>query len=77
MTSIGERVTELRTENGLTKTQLASRLGIGESAIDHIESNRRKPSLKTAVRMANIFSVSLDELIGTDESIFESEKETA
>lgn len=74
MSSIGERITHLRNEKGLSRSQLAVVLRVSEAAVGHMENNQRKPSLKTAVRLANFFSVSLDELIGTDESIFDDEK---
>lgn len=72
MTTIGERITRFRNNKQLTRSELAEAIGVKESAVGHMENNRRKPSLETAVRLANVFGVSLDDLIGTDESIFMS-----
>lgn len=69
MNAIGERVTRLRTERGLSKIELAKLVDIGEGTISHIENNRRKPSIDLAIRLAKVFGVSLDELIGTDELV--------
>jgi putative transcriptional regulator len=77
MSNIGERITHYRNERGLSRSQLASEVRVTEAAVGHMENNQRKPSLKTAVRLANFFGVSLDELIGTDESIFDEDKITA
>ncbi len=70
MTTIGERITRYRNRAGMTRSELAVAIGVKEAAVGHMENNRRKPSLEAAVRLANVFGVSLDDLIGTDESIF-------
>lgn len=77
MSSIGERIAAFRIKKGLSRTELASQARLSEVAIDHMENNRRKPSLKSAMRLANIFDVSLDDLIGKDESIFTDERVVA
>lgn len=67
MNTIGERVTLHREKLGLSKIELARKVDIGEGTISHIENDRRKPSLKLAIRLANEFGISLDELLGRDE----------
>lgn len=69
MSSIGQRVTRLREQRGLTKIQLAKRVNIGEGMISHIENNRRAPSIKLAMRLAKEFDISLDELIGAEDGV--------
>lgn len=64
MDTIGCRVTRLREKRGLTKNQLAKLVGIGAGQISHIENDIRQPSIDLAIRLANEFGVTLDELLG-------------
>lgn len=57
---------ELRTQAGLTQLQLAQRLGITKSVISFYELSERAPSPDVLIRLANIFRVSTDYLLGLD-----------
>lgn len=67
METIGNRVTRLREQRGLSMIQLAQLVRIGKATISHIENDRRKPSIELAIRLAKEFDVSLDELLGKDQ----------
>lgn len=67
-TSIGERIVSLRADMGISQGKLASEMGVIQPAISHVETNRRTPSLQLAIKLANFFDVTLDELIGRDVS---------
>src|ERR1700724_2638076 len=58
--AIGARLRELREERGWTQRELDSRLGILQSKLSKYESGTHQPSLRTLVRMANLFGVSTD-----------------
>lgn len=60
------RLRELRTQAGLTQLQLAQQLGITKSVISFYELSERAPSPDVLIRIARIFHVSTDYLLGLD-----------
>lgn len=66
----------LRTEYGMTQAQLANRLGISASAVGMYEQGRREPDSELLARLARMFHVSTDTLLGfRQESQLEQEQE--
>lgn len=63
----GERLKELRIEQGKTQAQVADDLGISSVAYLHYEKNQREPSFDLLVNIAKYFRVSLDYLFGLDD----------
>lgn len=61
-----ENLKKLRKEQKLTQADLAEKLGYGYTAISKYESGRNEPSIKDLKRLAEIFKVSVDELIGVE-----------
>lgn len=59
-----ERLLRLRRERNVTQRQLAEELQISELAIQHYESQRRKPAFDILIALADYFDVSLDYLVG-------------
>ena len=59
-----QRLRELRKENNLTQVKLGSMLNYGYTAIANYESGRNQPNLKDIIKLANIFNVSVDYLVG-------------
>lgn len=64
MVNMGEKLKTLRTEKKLTQKQVADRIGLAISAVSSYESGTRYPSYDVLVKLANIFHVSTDYLIG-------------
>lgn len=62
----GTRLKELRLGAGLTQLQLAQRMGITKSVISFYELSERSPSPDVLIRLARIFHVSTDYLLGLD-----------
>jgi putative transcriptional regulator len=60
--SITNRVKELRTISGWTQEQLAQAAGVSRQSINSIERNRYVPSLELALKFAQIFTCSTDEI---------------
>lgn len=60
----GHRIAELRDQRGLTQEELSVSLGISRAALSHYEKNRREPDFETLTKMADLFGVSLDYIIG-------------
>ncbi len=60
----GSTVTQLRKEQGISQTDLASRLGIHKNVLGRYERNEVLPSIEIARKIADILDVSLDYLTG-------------
>ena len=73
----GERLSELRKDNGLTQRDLAEILGVSENSISLYERNINTPDDELKIKIANYFNVSLDYLLGaTDKQIPLTRNET-
>lgn len=66
MTLIGQRIKELRKNNGWTQQQLGDMLNVTKVSICCYEKGNRIPSLDTLRDLSNIFKVSLDYFVGND-----------
>ena len=64
---LGEKIKQLRSAKGLTQKQLADKLFVTPQAISRWEQNEVEPSVSALSELANIFDVSLDELISGKE----------
>lgn len=60
----GEKLKSLRIEKKLTQKQVADRIGLAISAVSSYESGTRYPSYDVLVKLARIFHVSTDYLLG-------------
>ena len=56
------KVSEARADYGITQQQLADATGISVRTIISIEKGQRLPTLLSAMRIANFFSSSVDQL---------------
>ena len=61
--SIGKRIREARIKAGLKQSELAFQANLTTSHLSHIETGQTKLALPTIVKIANVLSVSLDELM--------------
>ncbi len=66
---IGDKIKELRKSKKITQLELANTLGISAAAVGMYEQNRREPNYDLIKRLAEIFSVSVDYLIGYEEKL--------
>ena len=64
MVDFGKKLRALRTEAGMSQTELAKRLGITKSVVSYYELQERTPSPDVLIRLADIFHVSTDFLLG-------------
>ncbi len=62
---IGSMISELRKKNNYTQEDLAEKLNVTRQTISKWELNETSPSLEDANKLAKIFHVSLDELVGS------------
>ena len=61
--TIGEFIAVLRKANGLTQRQLAEKLNVSEKSISRWERNETSPDLALIPVIAELFSVTSDELL--------------
>lgn len=64
MVNFGDKLRTLRTEAGMTQTDLAKRLNITKSVVSYYELQERTPSPDVLIKLADIFHVSTDYLLG-------------
>ncbi|MDR2589457.1 MAG: helix-turn-helix domain-containing protein [Oscillospiraceae bacterium] len=62
---IGERLSELRKDRGMTQKELANELSVSITTVSGYENNQSCPCDDTKIHIARIFNVSLDYLMGT------------
>lgn len=62
----GVKLKELRINAGLTQKQLAAQIGVTKSVISFYELQERTPSPAVLVKLAAVFHVSTDYLLGIE-----------
>lgn len=60
----GKIISKLRAEKELNQRELASLLGVSSGAIGMWETGKRQPDLDTVKKIADVFNVSIDYLLG-------------
>lgn len=60
---VGDNIKALRKEKNMTQKDLADQLCVTYQAVSNWENNNSEPSIDTLRKMADIFSVSVDELL--------------
>lgn len=64
MTELGNRISALRKDAGLTQVQMAEALNISQQAVQSWEAGRRRIQIPILPAVAKILSVSLEGLLG-------------
>ena len=62
--TMGERIKELRKENGMTQTALAEALGITKGTVSTWETDTRTPGFETLSKMSDIFQRRIEYIMG-------------
>ena len=70
-----KKLQELRKQKGLTQEELAASLFVSRTAISKWESGRGYPNLESLKAIAKFFSVTVDELLSTDEVLTIAEED--
>lgn len=65
--TLGEKIYELRTQHNLSQGDLANELKVSRQSISKWENGNSTPDLEKIVKLAEIFNVSLDELIKNED----------
>ena len=61
-----DRIRELRKARNLTLKKLGNMIGVSESAMSLYETGKRSPDYATVVKLAELFDVTADYLLGRD-----------
>ena len=70
-----QKLQELRKQKGLTQEELAEKLYVSRTSISKWESGRGYPNIESLKAIANFFSVTVDELLSTDEILTIAEED--
>lgn len=62
--NIGEKITLLRKQLNISQADLARKVGASRTIIGNYERNTNTPSIEMIVKLATVFNVSTDFLIG-------------
>ncbi len=73
MKSFGAILKEIRKAHHMSQKELGKRLGVGQTTIANYEKDIRFPNQETLMIMADIFDVSVDQLLGRQELKINSE----
>lgn len=57
------KIKELRKQKGLTLQELADMIGVSNQTVSNWENEKTEPDIKSLVRLASIFSCTIDYLI--------------
>jgi transcriptional regulator with XRE-family HTH domain len=72
-----EKLQQLRKQNQLTQEQLAEQLYVSRTAVSKWESGKGYPNIESLKCISKLFSVTIDELLSSDELIVLAETKTA
>lgn len=61
-----EQIRRLRTARGITQVELAHRLGVSKQSVSNWESNNIQPSIELLEKIADLFGVTTDYLLGRE-----------
>jgi transcriptional regulator with XRE-family HTH domain len=64
MLNIGERIIQLRKQYSLSQSGLAKKIGASRTIVGNYERNSNTPSIEMLIKIANVFNVTIDYLIG-------------
>ena len=66
---IGKTIEKMRKEKGISQEKLAEKLGITRQTLSNYENGITSPDLEQSKRLCDILDMSLDELVGNNETI--------
>lgn len=71
-----QKLQELRKQKGLTQEELAEMLFVSRAAVSKWESGRGWPSIDSLKAISSLFSVSIDDLLSSDQLLTIAEKDS-
>ena len=68
MVSLGARLKALRFEKHMTQNEISQRVGVSKAMISSYELEQRSPSYEVLIKLAALFNVSTDYLLGVEKT---------
>lgn len=72
--TVGQRIAQLRKQNGLSQEALGAELGVSRQAISKWESDATLPEIEKLIALAKRFSVTVGCLLGVEEEVQQTER---
>lgn len=72
--NLGENLFKARKQSGLSQEEVAEKLGVSRQTISKWELDETLPDIRQSKRLATLYRLSLDELIGFDADLKEIER---
>ena len=72
--TLGEMISSLRKEKGMTQSELAEKMNVTDKAVSKWERNLSCPDVNTIPKLAEIFGISVDELFNAQKRKVNSNK---
>ena len=73
---IGKKLKDARAKSGLTQEQVAEKLLVSRQTISNWENERSYPDIVSVIRLSDLYSVSLDQLLKGDTKMMEHLEES-
>lgn len=64
--TVGIRIRQLREDRGLKQRELAEKIGVDRTSLSSYENSKRIPDIFILCSIADVFQISLDELVGRE-----------
>lgn len=74
--TLGEKIQKLRKACGLSQLQLAEQLNVSRQSISKWELNESVPDINKIIRLSEVFSVSVDELVREKPTVSDGQADT-
>lgn len=63
---LNQQIRALRQARGISQVELAKRLGVTKQSVSNWENDNIQPSVEMVIKLAGVFSVSTDYLLGLE-----------
>ena len=73
---LGEKIAQLRKDKNMTQSELAEKMCITDKAVSKWERSLSSPDIRTIKKLAEVFDVSIEELMGEVAETAENENKT-
>ena len=72
--TLGESIRDLRKQNNMSQEQLAEKLGVSRQSVSLWEKDATQPTIDNIITLSDIFGVTVDDLLKSNEAITAAEK---
>ena len=72
-TSFGQRLAQIRKAKGLTQVELGKIIGVSQRIVHHYENKADFPPAQKIIELAQALNMSIDELLGTNGNVNDSD----